>query len=158
MGLRSDAGLLAEEYNPKTNGLMGSFPHPFSHVALETMALDISRQKGPAVRRSRSGASHKPIPVVVLGRRGLYLERAKTKNSAFRKPMQPSEDLARIVGTEPLPRSEVTKKIWAHIKKHDLQNPKNKREILADDKLQPIFGSKKLDMFQMTKAVNKHLK
>src|SRR5881296_2977667 len=82
----------------------------------------------------------------------------KAKNSAFMKPMQPSEHLAKIVGTEPLPRSEVTKKIWAHIKKHKLQNPKNKREILADDKLQPIFGSKKLDMFQMTKAVNKHLK
>ena len=82
----------------------------------------------------------------------------KAKNSAFMKPMQPSEHLAKIVGTEPLPRTEVTKKIWAHIKKHDLQNPKNKREILADDKLQPIFGSKKLDMFQMTKAVNKHLK
>src|SRR5713226_7788246 len=62
----------------------------------------------------------------------------KAKNSAFMKPMQPSEHLAKIVGTEPLPRSEVTKKIWAHIKKHKLQNPKNKREILADDKLQPI--------------------
>jgi upstream activation factor subunit UAF30 len=82
----------------------------------------------------------------------------KAKYGAFMKPMQPSVDLARIVGTVPLPRSEVTKKIWAHIKKHDLQNPKNKREILADDKLQPIFGTKKLDMFQMTKAVNKHLK
>jgi chromatin remodeling complex protein RSC6 len=83
----------------------------------------------------------------------------KTKtNSAFMKPMQPSEELAKIVGAEPLPRSEVTKKIWAHIKKHKLQNPQNKREILADDKLQPIFGSNKLDMFQMTKAVNKHLK
>jgi len=82
---------------------------------------------------------------------------AKT-NSAFMKAMKPSEDLAKIVGTEPLPRTEVTKKIWAHIKKHNLQNPKNKREILADDKLQPIFGTKKLDMFQMTKAVNKHLK
>ena len=55
----------------------------------------------------------------------------KAKNSAFMKPMQPSEHLAKIVGTEPLPRSEVTKKIWAHIKKHKLQNPKNKREILA---------------------------
>jgi chromatin remodeling complex protein RSC6 len=83
----------------------------------------------------------------------------KTKaNSAFMKPMQPSEDLAKIVGSQPLPRSEVTKKIWAHIKKNKLQNPTNKREILADEKLQPIFGSKKLDMFQMTKAVNKHLK
>ena len=91
--------------------------------------------------------------------------KAKT-NSGFMKPMQPSEQLAKIVGAEPLPRGtrhravagEVTKKVWAHIKKHKLQNPQNKREILADDKLQPIFGSKKLDMFQMTKAVNKHLK
>ena len=82
----------------------------------------------------------------------------KKTNSAFMKPMQPSEQLAKIVGAKPLPRSEVTKKIWAHIKKNKLQNPKNKREILADDKLQPIFGGKKLDMFQMTKAVNKHLK
>jgi upstream activation factor subunit UAF30 len=79
-------------------------------------------------------------------------------NSAFMKPMQPSAELAKVVGSEPLPRSEVTKKIWAHIKKNKLQNPQNKREIIADDKLQPVFGTKKLDMFQMTKAVNKHLK
>jgi upstream activation factor subunit UAF30 len=83
---------------------------------------------------------------------------AAKKNSAFMKPMQPSAHLAEIVGDKPLPRSEVTKKIWAHIKKHKLQNPKNKREIIADEKLQPVFGTKKLDMFQMTKAVNKHLK
>src|SRR5215467_8528366 len=71
----------------------------------------------------------------------------KTKaNSAFMKPMQPSEHLAKIVGAQPLPRSEVTKKVWAHIKKNKLQNPQNKREILADEKLQPIFGGKKLDM------------
>jgi upstream activation factor subunit UAF30 len=83
----------------------------------------------------------------------------KTKtNSAFMKPMKPSEHLAKIVGADPLPRSEVTKKIWAHIKKNKLQNPENKREIIADEKLAPVFGSKKLDMFQMTKAVNKHLK
>ena len=80
------------------------------------------------------------------------------KNNAFMKPMQPSEHLAKIVGTEPLPRSEVTKKIWAHIKKHKLQNPQNKREILADDKLQAVFGAKKMDMFQIAKAVNKQLK
>ena len=92
-------------------------------------------------------------------------QKAKTKSKskakpggAFMKPMQPSEHLAQIVGHESLPRSEVTKKVWAHIRKHKLQNPENKREILADDKLQPVFGAKKLDMFQMTKAVNKHLK
>jgi upstream activation factor subunit UAF30 len=83
----------------------------------------------------------------------------KTKtDSAFMKPMQPSELLAKVVGSGPLPRSEVTKKIWAHIKEHKLQNPQNKREILADDKLQPIFSGKQLDMFQMTKAVKKTLK
>ena len=84
---------------------------------------------------------------------------AKRKPSAaFMKPMKPSAQLAEIVGDKPLPRTEVTKKIWAYIKKHKLQNPKNKREIIADDKLQPVFGAKKLNMFEMTKAVNKHLK
>ena len=83
----------------------------------------------------------------------------KTKaNVALSKPVQPSEQLAKVVGAEPLPRSEVTKKVWDHIKKNRLQNPENKREIIADDKLQPIFGAKKLDMFQMTKAINNHLK
>jgi chromatin remodeling complex protein RSC6 len=83
---------------------------------------------------------------------------ARKANSAFMKPMQPSEELAEVVGAKALPRTEVTKKIWAYIKKHKLQNPKNRREIIADDKLQPIFRAKKLNMFEMTKAVNKHLK
>ncbi len=79
-------------------------------------------------------------------------------SAAFMKPMKPSAQLAEIVGDKPLPRTEVTKKIWAHINRHKLQNPKNKREIIADAKLQPVFGAKKLNMFEMTKAVNKHLK
>jgi len=83
----------------------------------------------------------------------------KTKaNTAFMKPMQPSGELAKIVGSDPLPRTEVTKKVWEHIKRHKLQNPENRREIIADDKLQPVFGKKKLNMFEMTKAINKHLK
>ncbi|HEX6824209.1 MAG TPA: SWIB/MDM2 domain-containing protein [Candidatus Sulfotelmatobacter sp.] len=82
---------------------------------------------------------------------------AKAPNSAFMKPMQPSPELAKVVGSDPLPRSEVTKKVWEHIKKNNLQNPENKREIIADDKLEPVFGSKRLNMFQMTKAINKHL-
>jgi chromatin remodeling complex protein RSC6 len=80
------------------------------------------------------------------------------KSNALSRPVQPSAELAQVVGSEPLPRSEVTKRIWAYIKEHNLQNPENKREIIADSKLQPIFGTDKLDMFQMTKAVNKHLK
>ena len=79
-------------------------------------------------------------------------------NSGFMKPMRPSQQLAKIVGSEPLPRTEVTKKVWEHIKANNLQNPENKREIIADDKLQQVFGGKKLSMFEMTKAINKHLK
>jgi len=83
----------------------------------------------------------------------------KTKaNTGFMKAMRPSEQLAKVVGSEPLPRTEVTKKVWAHIKRHKLQNPENRREIIADEKLQPVFGKKKLSMFEMTKAINKHLK
>lgn len=83
---------------------------------------------------------------------------AKAKpNSALMKPVKPSAELAKVVGSEPLPRSEVMKKVWDYIKSNNLQNPENKREIIADDQLQPIFGTKKLDMFQMTKAINQHL-
>jgi len=80
-------------------------------------------------------------------------------NAAFMKPMTPSTALAEIVGKKPLPRTEVTKKLWAYIKKQDLQDPKNRRNIIADAKLKPIFGSKKVvSMFEMTKLVSKHLK
>jgi upstream activation factor subunit UAF30 len=87
-------------------------------------------------------------------------KKAKRKpNPAFMKPMTPSDALAAIVGNKPLPRTEVTKKIWAYIKKHNLQDAKNRRNINADDKLQPIFGKKKtVSMFEMTKLVSKHLK
>lgn len=73
-------------------------------------------------------------------------------------PVTPSKELAEIVGDDKLPRSEVVKKVWDYIKKNDLQNPKDKREILADDKLEKIFGGKKATMFEMNKHLAKHLK
>ena len=80
-------------------------------------------------------------------------------SAAFMKPMQPSDALAEIVGDKPLPRTEVTKKVWAYIKKHKLQDAKEKRNINADEKLKVVFGGKKtVNMFEMTKLVNKHLK
>jgi chromatin remodeling complex protein RSC6 len=84
---------------------------------------------------------------------------AKRKpNAAFRKEMMPSEDLAQVIGTKPIPRTEVVKKLWAYIRKNNLQDPKEKRMINADDKLKPVFGGKKqVSMFEMTKLVNKHL-
>lgn len=80
------------------------------------------------------------------------------ENSAFMKPMTISPELAEVVGNGPMPRSEVVKELWAYIKKHDLQNPVNKRNILADDKLKVVFGGKsEVTMFEMTKLVSPHL-
>jgi chromatin remodeling complex protein RSC6 len=88
-------------------------------------------------------------------------KKAATKrkpNAAFMKPMKPSAALAKVVGEKPVPRTEITSKVWAYIKKHDLQDKKEKRVIHADDALKDVFGGKKqVDMFEMTKLVNKHL-
>jgi chromatin remodeling complex protein RSC6 len=78
--------------------------------------------------------------------------------SAFMKPMTISDDLAAVIGKGPMPRSEVVKKLWVYIKKNDLQDPKNKRNILADNDLKKVFGGKgTVTMFEMTKLVSKHL-
>ena len=82
----------------------------------------------------------------------------KKANSAFMKPMTISAELAVVVGKGPMPRSEVVKKLWAYIKKNNLQDPKNKRNINADASLQAVFGGKKVvNMFEMTKLVSAHL-
>jgi chromatin remodeling complex protein RSC6 len=79
-------------------------------------------------------------------------------NSAFMKPLAVSADLEAVVGKGPLPRSEVVKKLWAYIKKNNLQDPTNKRNINADEKLKKVFGGKAtVNMFEMTKLVSKHL-
>ncbi len=84
---------------------------------------------------------------------------AKKANSAFMKPLQPSDELSKVVGAKPLPRSEVAKKLWVYIKKNGLQDQKNKRMINADDVLKAVFGGKKqVSMFEMTALVSKHLK
>jgi len=84
---------------------------------------------------------------------------AKTVNSALSKPLTLSPELEAVVGKGPMPRTQVVKNLWVYIKKHDLQNPKNKRNILADDKLQAVFGGKKeVTMFEMTKLASAHMK
>ncbi|MCX6786566.1 MAG: SWIB/MDM2 domain-containing protein [Candidatus Kaiserbacteria bacterium] len=80
-------------------------------------------------------------------------------NSALSKPLNLSPELEAVVGAGPMPRTEVVKQLWVYIKKHDLQNPQNKRNILADEKLKAIFGGKsEVTMFEMTKLVSAHLK
>jgi upstream activation factor subunit UAF30 len=80
------------------------------------------------------------------------------KPNALQQPLQPSKELAAVVGKDPLPRGEVVSKVWDYIKKHELQNPANRREILADAKLEAVFGKKKVTMFEMNKHLAQHLK
>ena len=79
------------------------------------------------------------------------------KPNALQTPLQPSKELGAVVGSSPLPRGEVVSKVWEYIKKHNLQNPENRREILADDKLRKVFGKDKVTMFEMNKHLAQHL-
>src|SRR4029434_6305354 len=83
---------------------------------------------------------------------------AKKVNPALMKPLQPSQELAALVGANPLPRAEVVSKVWDYIKTHKLQDPQNKREIMADEKLQAVFGKNRVSMFEMNKHLAPHLK
>ena len=89
-------------------------------------------------------------------------KKAKSKrkpNAAFMKPVSPDAALSEIVGSKPIPRTEVTKKLWAYIKKNGLQDKKNRRMIHSDDALKPVFAGKaQVNMFEMTKLVSKHVK
>ena len=86
-------------------------------------------------------------------------KQGRKPNAAFMRPVTPSATLAAVVGDKPIPRTEVTKKLWAYIKKNKLQDPNNKRMIKADPALKAVFGGKaQANMFEMTKLVNKHLK
>ncbi|HXZ49101.1 MAG TPA: SWIB/MDM2 domain-containing protein [Usitatibacter sp.] len=99
-----------------------------------------SAAKRPAPKAKKSGAKRKP-------------------NAAFMKPMMPDSILAAVVGSSPMPRTEVTSKLWGYIKKNSLQDKINRRMINADDKLREVFGGKRqVSMFEMTKLVARHLK
>ena len=113
--------------------------------------------KKPAARKS---ASKKPMKKVARKPAKAKKPAAKRKpNAAFMKPMNISSTLAAVIGSNPMPRTEVTSKLWGYIKKNNLQDKANRRMINADDKLREVFGGKKqVSMFEMTKLVSKHLK
>jgi upstream activation factor subunit UAF30 len=86
-------------------------------------------------------------------------KKGRKPSAAFMKPLSPSEALAEVIGSKAMPRTQVTKKLWDYIKKHKLQDSKNRRMINADESLKKVFGGKKqVSMFEMTKLVSKHLK
>ncbi|MEJ7138031.1 SWIB/MDM2 domain-containing protein [Amphibiibacter pelophylacis] len=102
-------------------------------------------------------ATKKAAPAKAAPAKAAAAPEKKAAGSAFMKPMKISADLAKVIGADPAPRTEVTKKIWDYIKKHKLQNPENKRMIKADAKLKVIFGKDEVSMFEMTKLVSAHL-
>jgi len=100
----------------------------------------------------------KSVPRKSTDKGGVDSPGAKKVNPALMKPLQPSKELGEVIGSEPLPRPQVVSKVWEYIKKYELQNPQNKREILADEKLEAVFGKKKVTMFEMNKHLAAHLK
>ena len=112
--------------------------------------------KKPAAKRS---PAKKPMKKAAAKRPAAKSKSKRKPNAAFMKPMTPSSTLAAVVGNSPMPRTEVTSKLWGYIKKNNLQDKTNRRMINADDKLRDVFGGKRqVSMFEMTKLVAKHLK
>ncbi len=119
-------------------------------------------KKAPAKKTAKKATAKKAAPAKKTAKKAAPKKAAKTAarrpNAAFMKPLTPQGPLAAIVGNMPMPRTEVTSKIWAYIKKNKLQDAVNKRMINADEKLKELFGKAKADMFELTKFVSKHLK
>jgi chromatin remodeling complex protein RSC6 len=115
--------------------------------------------KKKAAKKSGAKKATKKKTTVKKAAKKAAPKKKRTPNAAFMKPMQPDEALSAVVGSGPLPRTEITKKLWQYIKKNGLQDAKVRRNINADDKLGKVFGGKKqVSMFEMTKLVNKHIK
>jgi chromatin remodeling complex protein RSC6 len=130
--------------------------------AVEKKVVKKTKAAGKKVVTKAKAAEKKVVKKVAAKVKAVKKTVAKkvkrAPNPVFMKPMQISDDLARVVGSNPLPRTEVTKKLWDYIKKNKLQDAVNKREINADENLMKVFGGKsKVSMFEMTKLVNKHL-
>jgi chromatin remodeling complex protein RSC6 len=120
--------------------------------AVDSMAKSAKTAKKKTAAKGRTtkkAAGRKTAKKKTSGRR---------PNAAFMAPVTPSAQLSEVVGPKPLPRTELTKKLWGYIKKNGLQDQKNRRMINADDRLRPIFGKAQVSMFDMTKLVNKHVK
>ncbi len=115
--------------------------------------------KKKAAKKSAKKSARKPARKTTARKKATKKAgKKRTPSAAFMKPMQPSNALAAVVGSSALPRTEVTKKLWAYIKRNGLQDSKNRRAINADEKLRPVFGGKsQVTMFDMTKLVNRHL-
>ena len=117
-------------------------------TARKSTAKSARKASAKTARKTTKKAARKAAP-----------KKKRTPNAAFMRPVQPDEALGAVVGSTPVPRTELTKKLWAYIRKNNLQDPKEKRMINADEKLAKVFGGKKrVSMFDMTKLVSQHVK
>ncbi len=115
-------------------------------------------RKGARKGAGRKGATRKKAAGRRKSTRRKSTGRKRAPNPAFMRPMQPDEALASVVGDRPMPRTEITKKLWQYIKRNGLQDAKERRMINADDRLRNVFGGKRqVSMFEMTKLVNRHM-
>ena len=114
--------------------------------------------KKKSSKKSAKKSARKPARRTTARKSAKKSGKKRTPSAAFMKPMQPDAALGAVVGNNAIPRTEVTTKIWAYIKRNGLQDSKNRRAINADDKLRPVFGGRsQVTMFDMTKLVNRHL-
>ena len=128
-------------------------------AAKKPAAKKVVAKKAPAKKAPAKKVVAKKVVAKKAPAKKAAAKTARKPNAAFMKPMTPSAVLAAVVGASPLPRTEVTKKVWDYIKKHKLQDDANRRNINADDKLKAVFGGKKtVSMFEMTKLISGHLK
>ena len=126
-------------------------------AAKKAPAKKKAAKKAPA--KKKAAAKKAPAKKAPAKKKAAKKKAKRKPNPSFMKPVQPNATLGAIVGNKPLPRTQVTKKMWAYIKKNNLQDTQNRSMINADDKLKAIFGGKKqVSMFEMTKLVNKHMK
>ncbi|KQQ47353.1 hypothetical protein ASF61_01510 [Duganella sp. Leaf126] len=127
---------------------------PAKKAAAATDKPAAAKKAAPA-----KAAAAKPAAKPAAAKKAAAPAAPRKPNAAFMKALTPSASLAAVVGEAPLPRTEVTKKVWDYIKKLDLQDPANRRMINADDKLKAVFGGKaQVSMFEMTKLISDHLK
>jgi upstream activation factor subunit UAF30 len=118
-----------------------------------------SAKKSSAKKGAKKGGAKKAAKKSTRKKTAKKAGAKRTPNAAFMKAMQPDAALSMVVGSSPIPRTEITKKLWAYIKRKGLQDAKNRRQINADENLKPVFGGKaQVSMFEMTKLVNKHMK
>ncbi|MDH4027516.1 MAG: SWIB/MDM2 domain-containing protein [Nitrospirota bacterium] len=127
-------------------------------AAKKTTTKKVAKKK-PAAKKKTTTKKVAKKTTKKVAKKKTTAKKKRTPNAAFMKPMNVSSDLAAVIGSKPMPRTEVTKKLWAYIKKNKLQDSANKRMINADDNLKKVFGGKSsVSMFEMTKLVSKHLK